>query len=53
MSKKDQPFVCMMTAYQEKAFQDVAIDSQANLFMSKPIFKDHMHKLLIKVGLIE
>ena len=52
-SKKDLPFVCMLTAYQEKAFEDIAIQAQADLFLTKPIFKDHMHKLLIKVGLIE
>ena len=42
-----------MTAYIDKAFQDIAIQTQANSFLTKPIFKDHMHKLLIKVGLIE
>eukprot|EP00353_Schmidingerella_taraikaensis_P015442 CAMPEP_0185606958 /NCGR_PEP_ID=MMETSP0436-20130131/5167_1 /TAXON_ID=626734 ORGANISM="Favella taraikaensis, Strain Fe Narragansett Bay" /NCGR_SAMPLE_ID=MMETSP0436 /ASSEMBLY_ACC=CAM_ASM_000390 /LENGTH=59 /DNA_ID=CAMNT_0028238715 /DNA_START=938 /DNA_END=1114 /DNA_ORIENTATION=+ len=31
------PFICMVTAYQEKAFREVAIEQQVDLFMVKPI----------------
>ena len=51
--EEELPYICILTAYQEKSFENIAIQSQANLFLTKPIFKAHMHKLLIQAGLMD
>ena len=37
----------MVTAYAQKSFHDIAIEAGVDLFLTKPIFKDNMHKMLI------
>ncbi len=53
VGKHTQPFVCFVTAYQEKSFRDEASKAGMNSFIVKPIFKDNLHKVLIKSGLID
>ena len=47
-----QPFIAMLTAYHQNQFHKLAIDMGIDVSLVKPIFKDQMHKLLIKAGLL-
>jgi len=48
-----QSFIACLSAYQEKRFKDVALMSGMDCFLTKPMFKEHLHKLLIKTELIK
>ena len=49
----DDPVICLVTAYQERSKQLVAEEAGMTSFLIKPIFKGHMHRVLIKAGLIK
>ena len=49
---KDYPYICLLSAYKEDAFHRKAIESGMNATSTKPIFKDSLHKLLIKASII-
>ena len=51
--KDKLPYLCFLTAYSEKSFRDKAAASGADSYIVKPIFKQTMHKLLIKAGLLD
>ena len=38
--RNDQPFICLLTAYQDASFQNRAIESGMDACGMKPIFKD-------------
>ena len=40
--KKQQPLICCLSAYNEQEFKDKAFDSGMDLFLIKPIFKNHI-----------
>ena len=50
---REEVFICVVTAYSEKSKQRVAEEAGMNSFMVKPVFKPHMHRVLIKAGLME
>ena len=49
---KDQPIICCVSAYSQKQYQEVAKASGMDEFLIKPVFKIHLHKMLIKAKLI-
>ena len=53
ISREQQPFICCMSAYPEQSFQIAAINSGMDQYLTKPIFKDNLTKLMIKVSLIK
>mmetsp|Transcript_38017 Transcript_38017/g.49929 ORF Transcript_38017/g.49929 Transcript_38017/m.49929 type:complete len:86 (-) Transcript_38017:39-296(-) len=46
------PLICIVTAYQEKVKKEAAQHSGADQFIVKPVFKDHLQRLLVRSGLI-
>ena len=52
IARERQPFIAMLTAYQETRFHKRAKDKGFDVSLVKPIFKDNMHKLLIKSGIL-
>ena len=51
-SSQDQPIICFVTAYQEDQKQKAAQEAGVDLYLVKPVFKNHLHKVLIKAKLI-
>ena len=51
--KDELPYLCFLTAYSEKSFRDKAAASGADSYIIKPIFKQNLHKLLIKANFID
>ena len=49
---EDQPIICCVSAYSQKQYQEVAKASGMDEFLIKPVFKIHLHKMLIKAKLI-
>lgn len=52
IARNNQPFIALLTAYQETRFHKRAKVMGVDVSLVKPIFKDHMHKLLIKAGFL-
>ena len=52
IAEEDQTFICCVTAYSETKFIQIAKAAGMDTYLVKPVFKDDMHKLLIKVGLL-
>ena len=50
ISREDQPFICCISAYSEKNFQDKAIEAGMDYFLTKPIFKDNLSQLMMQVS---
>ena len=50
--KKDQPFICLLTAYVEKKFHIKAMEAGMDCSVPKPIFKDSLRKILVKTNLL-
>ena len=44
-------FICCLTSYKDRSFKDEAIGSGMDGFITKPIFKPSMSRLLKAVGL--
>ena len=42
----------MLTAYQESYFHEIATSMGIDVSQVKPIFKENMHRLLIKAGFL-
>ena len=47
------PYLCFLSAYAEKSFRDKAEAAGADSFIVKPIFKQNLHKLLIRANFIQ
>ena len=52
IKREDQPIICCISAYTEKHYSDVVKAAGMETFLIKPVFKDQLHKLLIKAKLI-
>ena len=52
IKSEDRPVICCISAYTEKHYFEVAKASGMETFLIKPVFKDQLHKLLIKAKLI-
>ena len=52
-NSQKQPLICCLTAYTDKPFKDIAKEAGIDCFLSKPVFKTTIHKLLIKALLIK
>ena len=50
---KTDPVICLVTAYQDRSKRLVAEEAGMGPFLLKPIFKDHMHRVLISAHLIK
>ena len=53
LPKKDQSVICCITAYSGKKYEQQSRVAGMDFFLSKPIYKSGMQKLLIRVGLVE
>ena len=53
IERKSQPFIACLSAYSEKKIEDIAVEAGMDCFLTKPIFYDQVHKLLIKANLIQ
>ena len=49
---KDIPFICCLTSYKDRSFKDSAFSSGMDGFMTKPVFKSGISRLVKTVGLI-
>ena len=47
-----QPFVCCLTSYNNNNFKIEAYEVGMDAFLTKPIFKSGIKRLLVKSGLI-
>ena len=48
-----QPYICFLSAYTQKQFKEIAADAGCDNYITNPIFKNQLHKVLIEAGLIE
>ena len=48
-----QPFICCLTSYKFDSFKIEALKSGMDGFMTKPIFKAGVQRLLTKAGLLQ
>lgn len=46
------PFICCVTAYTDSAHKQVASDSGMEMFVSKPLFKASLQRVLKRAGLL-
>ena len=44
------PYICCVTAYQEKKYADEVMKAGMDDFMVKPIFKAQIHEILFRSG---
>ena len=49
----DEVLICAVTEYSEISKQREAEEAGMNSFLVKPVFKSHMHRVLIEAGLME
>lgn len=49
----EQPFICCLTSYQQKAHLQSAIEAGMDGYLTKPIFKTGIQRLLVKAGLLD
>ena len=47
-----QPFICCVTSYQERGYRVKALEAGMDGFLTKPIFKTGMQRLLLKSGIL-
>ena len=46
-ANSDYLFICCLTAYSESTYQNIAKEAGVDCFLTKPVFKKTIHKLLI------
>ena len=51
--RNNQPFICLLTAYQDVSYQNLSIESGMDACAMKPIFKNELTKILAKTTLLD
>jgi len=44
---QNQPYICFLSAYTQNQFKKIAKDAGCDNYLTKPVFKDQLHKVLI------